>query len=103
VGSPQAPVSSARIGARKLNANQHRFLDILTTATIEAPANVKGLASIPNGVIPVDRDMLKRYLVANGWIEETDTNGSRATISNMVNRLAGKNYIGVTNKHVWRV
>jgi hypothetical protein len=93
----------ARIGARKLNANQQRFVDILTTAIIEAPANVKGFASLPNGITAVDRDMLKRYLVAQGWIEEPITNGARATISNMINALAGKKVIGTTKQHIWVV
>ena len=98
---PDAPVTGARNGARKLNSNQQRFVDILTTAAIEAPANVKGIDTVPNGVAAVDRDMLKRYLVTKGWIEEADSNKSRATISNMVNALAGKKVIGVTKQHVW--
>jgi hypothetical protein len=101
VGCPDAPVSGARNGARKLNANQRRFLDIVTTASIDAPADVKGVATVPSGVVAVDRDMLKKYLVSKGWIEETDSNGSRATISNMINGLPGKKVIGATKQHVW--
>jgi hypothetical protein len=101
VGAPDATVSGARNGARKLNANQQRFVDILTTAAIEAPADVKGIDTVPNSVTAVDRDMLKRYLVAKGWIDEADSNKSRATISNMINGLAGKKVIGVTKQHVW--
>jgi AAA domain len=101
VACPDATVSGARNGARKLNANQRRFIGILTTAAIEAPANVKGMDTVPGGVTAVDRDMLKRYLVSGGWIEAVETSAQRATISNMVNALAGKNVIGVTKQHVW--
>jgi hypothetical protein len=101
VASPDAPVSGTRNGARKLNANQQRFVDILTAATIEAPANIKGTDTVPNGVTAVNRDMLKKYLVTKGWIEEADSNKSRATISNMINNLAGKKVIGATKHHVW--
>jgi hypothetical protein len=101
VGSSDAPVSGARNGARKLNSNQQRFVDILTTTAIEAPADIKGMDTVPSGVTVVDRDMLKRYLVTKGWIEEADSNKSRATISNMVNALAGKKVIGATKQHVW--
>jgi hypothetical protein len=101
VGSPDAPLTGARNGARKLNANQQRFVDILTTAAIEAPANVKDMDTIPSGITAVDRDMLKRYLVTKGWTEEVESNKSRATISNMINALAGKKVIGVTKHHVW--
>jgi hypothetical protein len=101
VASPNAPVSGARNGARKLNANQQRFVDILTAATIEAPANVKDTDTVPKSVTAVNRDMLKKYLVTKGWIEEADSNKSRATISNMINNLAGKKVIGATKQHVW--
>jgi RecA-family ATPase len=59
VGSPDAPESGARNRARKLNANQQRFLDIVITAAIEAPANTKGVTSVPSSVTAVDREMLK--------------------------------------------
>jgi AAA domain len=103
VGAPDNPVTGARKGAKKLNANQQRFVDILTTATIEAPADVKGMDTVPRGVTAVDRDMLKGYLVSGGWIEAVETSAQRATISNMVNALAGKGVIGTTKQHVWVV
>jgi AAA domain len=101
VGSPDAPVTGAGKRAGKLNANQQRFIDILTTAAIEAPANVKGTDTVPRGVTAVERDMLKRYLVTKGWIEEVDSGRARAKVSDMINGLAGKKVVGATKQYVW--
>jgi hypothetical protein len=101
VDSSDAPENGAGNRAGKLNANQQRFLDILTTATIEAPADVRGIPSVPSGVKAVERGMLKYYLVSNGWIEEADSGKSRAKISDMINGLAGKKTIGASKQHVW--
>ena len=45
--------------------------------------------------------MLKRYCVVKGWMEEADGNKGRAKFSEMLNTLAGKRLIGVTDKLVW--
>jgi anti-sigma factor RsiW len=66
-----------------------------------APADLKDTTTVPNGVQAVTRDMLKKYCVAKGWMEEAESNRARAKVSDMLNVLAGKNFIGLTNVHVW--
>jgi hypothetical protein len=100
---PAAASTRARI---PLNSNQQRFVDILREAIADCPATpleLQGTAMVPNGVIPVIRDVLKKYCVAKGWLDEADTNNSRAKLSNMLNALAAKKLIGVTNKVVWLI
>jgi hypothetical protein len=99
---PAGPaVKSAGKSAGKITPNQKRFLDILRTAILEAPADVKDTTTVSNGVQAVTRDMLKKYCVAKGWMEEAESNRARAKFSDMLNVLAGKNLIGLTNTHVW--
>jgi hypothetical protein len=89
----------------KLTANQRRFLDILAEATIDAPASpneLNGDCGVPGGVNAVTRDTLKRYCLAKGWLEEIESNRSRAKVSDMINALAGKHELGATQKFVWR-
>jgi hypothetical protein len=97
-GAPQTKRS-------KLTDNQRRFMEILQIAIIEAPADLKGTAVVPPGQKAVTRDMLKRYCVANGWVEdgtsEKERNKARAKISEMLNALAGKHLIGLTDQLVW--
>jgi hypothetical protein len=102
VEAPAAPaVKGAGKSAGKITPNQRRFLDILRTAILEAPADLKDTTTVPKGVQAVTRDMLKRYCATNGWMEEAESNRARAKVSEMMNVLAGKNLIGVTNTHVW--
>jgi hypothetical protein len=98
--SPDTPKAQGKAQA-KLNANQQRFVDILRIAIIEAPADHKDTTTVPNGARAVTRDMLKKYCVARGWLEEGESNKARATLSNMINALAGKRVIGTTDVHVW--
>jgi len=94
-------LTGAGKSARRLTANQRRFLDILRDAVAEAPADLNGVGNVPAGAEAVTRDMLKRYCVAKGWMEEADSNRARAKFSDMVNAIAGKRLIGVTDKHIW--
>jgi hypothetical protein len=100
--APDTPKSQGKAQA-KLNDNQRRFLDILRTATIDAPDDCKDTTLVPNGVRAVTRDILKKYLSVRGWLEEGESNNARAKVSNMINALAGKRVIGATNRHVWEV
>jgi AAA domain len=102
VEAPAAPAGKAAgKSASKTTPNQRRFIDILRAAILEAPADLKGTATVPNGAQAVTRDTLKKYLVAKGWMEEAETNRARAKVSGMLNVLAGKNLIGLTNMYVW--
>jgi hypothetical protein len=102
VEAPTVPaVKSAGKSAGKITPNQRRFLDILRDAILEAPADLKDTTTVPNGVRAVTRDMLKKYCVAKGWMEEAESNRARAKFSEMLNVLAGKSLIGLTNMHVW--
>jgi len=94
-------VKSAGKSAGKTTPNQRRFLDILRDAILEAPADLKDTTTVPNGVRAVTRDMLKKYCVAKGWMEEAESNRARAKVSEMLNVLAGKNLIGLTSMHAW--
>jgi hypothetical protein len=85
----------------KLNDNQRRFLDILTMALIDAGGVPIDTTLLPKDAKAVSRDMLKRYCVTRGWLEEAESNKSRAKFSEMLNTLAAKKVIGVTNKYVW--
>lgn len=102
IEAPALPAAkSAGKRAGKTTPNQRRFLDILRFAIVEAPPDLKDTTAVPNGVQAVTRDMLKKYCVTKGWMEEAESNRARAKVSDMLNVLAGKNLIGVTNTHVW--
>jgi hypothetical protein len=102
VEAPAAPAAkSAGKTAGKTTPNQRRFLDILRTTILEAPDDLKDTTTVPNGAHAVTRDILKKYCVAKGWMEEAESNRARAKFSGMLNVLAGKNLIGLTNMHVW--
>jgi hypothetical protein len=75
VEAPAVPaVKNAGKSAGKTTPNQRRFLDILCTAILEAPDDLKNTTTVPNGVQAVTRDMLKKYCVAKGWMEEAESN-----------------------------
>jgi hypothetical protein len=102
VEAPAAPTGKgAGKSAGKTTPNQRRFIDILRMAILETPADLKGTTTVPNGAQAVTRDMLKKYLVSKGWMEEAESNKARAKVSDMLNVLAGKNLIGLTNMYVW--
>ena len=101
--SVEPPKPAAGSGAGKLNPNQRRFMDILRTAIIEAPADLKDTTVVPLAARAVTRDMLKKYLVSKGWIEETTSARARAKLSDTINALAGKRLIGTTKDFVWIV
>jgi hypothetical protein len=91
---------------KQITANQRRFLDILRTAIIEAADDPRNTTKVPNGVKAVSRDMLRRYCVNMGWLDEGNGGEkahakARAKLSDILNVLAGKNLIGLTNRHVW--
>lgn len=101
------PVEGAAESAGKrkrgpsITANQSRFLDILRDAVVDAPAEHKTTSNIPSGQIAISRQWLKMCCIAKGWLEEDSGNKSRAKLSAMINTLAGKRLIGVTNLYVW--
>jgi hypothetical protein len=97
----EAPAAPAGKSAGKTTPNQKRFLDILREAILEAPDDLKNTTTVPNGLQAVTRDMLKRHCVTKGWMEEAESNRARAKLSEMLNVLAGKNLVGLTNMHVW--
>jgi hypothetical protein len=103
VPSAEGPKPAAGSSAGKLNPNQRRFVDILRTAILEAPADLKGTTVVPIGMQAVTRDTLKRYLVAKGWIEEATSAKARAKLSDTINALAGKQLLGTTKDFVWIV
>jgi len=91
---------AGKSAGKKVNANQTRFLDILRIAILESPA-VKSTTVVPSGSQAVTRDMLKRYCVARGWMEEAETGKARAKLSDMLNTLAGNHLIGLTKDYRW--
>ena len=102
-------VIPAAAGTRRdspLTNNQTRFVDILRQAIIECPATpieLGGTDTVPIGVIAVARDVLKKYCLAKGWLDEMESGKSRAKVSDMLNALAGKKLVGLTNRFVWFV
>jgi hypothetical protein len=102
----QGPLGAQAKARAHTNANQKRFLDILRIAISEAPADTRNTATVPFGVRAVTRDMLRRYCVTKGWLDEgsggeKELSRARAKLSDMLNALAGKNLIGLTKDHVW--
>jgi N6-adenosine-specific RNA methylase IME4 len=60
-------------GIKRLTDNQARFVAILREAIIEVavPTNeTEGRKGLPSGVRTVARDMLKRYCIQGGWLED---------------------------------
>src|SRR5690349_1065800 len=110
---PQAPVvvpidlksapSAGNAAGKKVNPNQRRFLDILRIAILETPADLKHTTIVPIGMQAITRDNVKRYLVAKGWMEESESNRARAKVSETLNALAGKHLIGLTDLYVWLI
>jgi hypothetical protein len=97
-----AELSSAGTSAGiRVTPNQTRFLDILSDAILDAPDEQKTTANIPGGRTAISREWLKRCCVSKGWLEDDGSNKSRAKFSEMLNTLAGKRLIGVTNLYVW--
>ena len=101
IGAERVGTAGERKSERKLNDNQRCFMDILRSAALDAPADLKDAIGVPSGVVPIQRGTLKRALVARGWIEETQSDKSRSTVTNMINALAGKGVIGATRTHLW--
>jgi transcriptional accessory protein Tex/SPT6 len=64
-------------------------------------AGPKDTTRVPVNTKAVTRDTLKKYCVSMGWMQEAQGNKARAKFSGMLNTLAGKKLIGVTDKHVW--
>jgi len=87
----------------KTTPEQRRFLDILDIAITDAPAGHKDTTKVPADVQATTREMLKKYCVSEGWMDEAESNKARAKVSGMINTLAGKRLIGATDRYVWRV
>jgi hypothetical protein len=102
VPAPDSPKAQGKAQA-KTTGEQRRFLDILTTATIEAGEFPKDTTKVPTSIKTVTREMLKKYCVSEGWMDEAESNKARAKVSGMINTLAGKRLIGATDRYVWRV
>lgn len=103
VPSDLTPADRAGTPAGKLTDNQRRFMDILRTAILDAPADLKDTSVVPIGMQAITRDMLKKCLVARGWLDEATSSKARAKLSDMINVLAGKHIIGTTKDYVWIV
>jgi hypothetical protein len=95
---PQEGQAKAQV---KLTAEQRRFLDIVTKALIEAGIVPNDTTTVPRDVRAVTREIVKRYCVAGGWVEEAATDKGRTKVNGMLNTLAGKHLIGLTDRYVW--
>jgi hypothetical protein len=95
--------ASARNGASfRLTAGQWRFMDILSEAMLDAPAEHKTTENIPGGRIAISREWLKTCCKSKGWFDaEASENNNRAKVSNMLNALAGRHLVGLSNLYVW--
>jgi hypothetical protein len=91
--------ASASTAASKLTASQRRFVDILNEAICDVPAEHK---TMMHGCTAVSREWLKMCCKKQGWFDSkaTDAN-NRAKLSNMLNALAGKRVIGVSDHWAW--
>jgi hypothetical protein len=81
--------------------NQKRFIDILRDAVLDVPDVHKCTHDIPGGRTAISREWLKMCLVSKGWLEDSDSNKSRAKASEMINTLAGKRIVGASRLFVW--
>ena len=108
-GDPQAscivvPVdigttSASFCASIRMTGNQRRFLDILNHAILTAKPEHKNV-DIPNSV---SREWLKNCCKSKGWFDtEASENNNRAKVSNMLNALAGRQIVGLSNLYVWR-
>jgi hypothetical protein len=96
-----APPSAGKSAGTRVTANQNRFLDILRDAVLDAPDAHKTTCNIPGGRTAISREWLKMCCVTKGWLDDDDSNKSRAKLSEMINTLAGKRIIGTTKLFVW--
>lgn len=90
-------------GRRKLSGQKAEFLKAVTLAIEEAGEIPPGNEHIPVGVKCVSRERLKRYAVKLNFIDESNPNSVRATLSRNVRGLAGDGYIGQWGDWVWLV
>jgi hypothetical protein len=98
------PAAAGTRAGIRLTANQTRFIDILSQAIADFPATAverQGAAGVPDGVSAVTRDVLKKQCFAKGWLEEMESNKSRAKLSGMLNVLANKKLVDLTDRLVW--
>ena len=98
------PDDAAKSAAIKLTEQQQHFVEILYQSIAECPATpieLQGTATVPNGVTAVTRDVLKKYCVARGWFDDDQDNRRRAKLSKMLNTLAAKKRVGLTDRFVW--
>jgi AAA domain len=95
--------ASASTAARvRLSGNQARFLDIMRDALVDPPAEHKTTANIPAGLTAITREWLKICCKSKGWFDaEATENNNRAKVSNMLNALAARHLIGLSNLYVW--
>jgi AAA domain len=94
--------ASASKSARKVTANQQRFLDILAEAIHDAPTAHRTKENIPGDRTAITRMWLKMVCHTKGWLDpEATENNHRAKLSNMIDALAGRRLIGVTAKYIW--
>lgn len=99
---PVEGVSASFRARSRLTANQARFLDILSDAILQAPDEHKTTSNISAGRTAISREWLKMCCKSKGWLDsEATENNHRAKLSNMLNALAGKKLIGLSNLYVW--
>jgi hypothetical protein len=101
VEGTSASMSAGKRAGSRVTANQNRFLDILRDAVCDAPDEHKTTCNIPGGRTAISREWLKMCCISKGWLEDGDTNKSRAKVSEMINTLAGKRIIGASKLFVW--
>jgi hypothetical protein len=82
-------------------AEQQRLLDIIRNAIIEAGVIATDTTLVPKDTRAVAREMLKRYCVTGGYLEDVISDKSRNKLNSMLNTLGGKHLIGLTDKYVW--
>jgi hypothetical protein len=99
----ELPAGSASINARiRLTSGQRRFMDILRDAIIDAPDEHKTNSNIPGGRTATSREWVKICCKSKGWFDPgASDNNNRAKISNMLNALAGRQLVGLSNLYVW--
>ena len=103
IQTPEARKSTAKPTKRpKPTATEQRMMDILVRAVDEAGAFVTNTATVPRSTKAITRDMARLYAANAGfWAEDQNEDSRRALLSHYLNKLAGKQVIGLTAEHVW--
>jgi hypothetical protein len=89
----------------QLTDKQRRFVDITRNAILDAGTVPTDTSLVPAGIRAITRDMLKRYLIIDGYMSEpqdkVEASRARALQSEVLNALAGKGVLGLVHEWVW--